>query len=111
MPSVQLCDAPIFLAGAQVHRMVVMVLSDARVATHAKLFEEAACWYRLARRRPTRIAPSKMRDKLDEVAKNARRQLVQRRRVAKRGFEPVRGLHANRTILAEDVGRWNGRLD
>ena len=43
-----------------------------QIAKHENLFEEAARWYRLARRRPTRIAPSKMRDKLDEVAKNAR---------------------------------------
>jgi len=46
-----------------------------QIAKDAKLFEEAARWYRLARRRPVRIAPSKMRDKLDEVAKNARRLL------------------------------------
>jgi hypothetical protein len=46
-----------------------------QIAKHANLFEEAARWYRLARRRPTRIVPSKMRDKLDEVAKNARRLL------------------------------------
>jgi hypothetical protein len=43
-----------------------------QIARHENLFEEAARWYRLARRRPTRIAPSKMRDKLEEVAKNAR---------------------------------------
>jgi hypothetical protein len=46
-----------------------------QIATHKNLFEEAARWYRLAKSRPTRIAPSKMRDKLDEVAKNARRLL------------------------------------
>jgi hypothetical protein len=46
-----------------------------QIAKHKKLFEEAARWYRLDKRRPTRIAPSKMRDKLDEVAKNARRLL------------------------------------
>jgi hypothetical protein len=45
------------------------------IAKHENLFEEAARWYRLARRRPTRIAPSKMRDKLNEVSKNARRLL------------------------------------
>jgi len=56
-----------------------------QIAKQANLFEEAARWYRLtkrrparrrpARRRPVRIVPSKMRDKLDEVAKNARRLL------------------------------------
>ena len=46
-----------------------------QIAKHENLFEAAARWYRLARRRPTRIAPSKLRDKLDEVAKNARRLL------------------------------------
>jgi hypothetical protein len=46
-----------------------------QITKHEKLFEEAARWYRLARRRPTRIAPSKMRDKLDEVSKGAHRLL------------------------------------
>jgi hypothetical protein len=46
-----------------------------QVAKHKNLFEAAALWYRLTKRRPTRIAPSKMRDKLDEVSKNARRLL------------------------------------
>ena len=46
-----------------------------QIAKHENLFEAAARWYRLARRRPTRIAPSKMREKLDGVAKNARRLL------------------------------------
>jgi hypothetical protein len=46
-----------------------------QIAKHENLFEEAALWYRLARRRRTRIAPSKMRDKLNEVSKNARRLL------------------------------------
>jgi hypothetical protein len=46
-----------------------------QIAKHENLFEEAARWYRLATRRPTRIAPSKMRDKLDAVSKNARRLL------------------------------------
>jgi hypothetical protein len=45
------------------------------IAKHKDRFEEAALWCRLIRRRPTRIAPSKMRDKLHEVAKNARRLL------------------------------------
>jgi hypothetical protein len=46
-----------------------------RIAEHENLFEEAARWYRFARRRPTRTAPYKMRDKLDEVSKSARRLL------------------------------------
>jgi len=46
-----------------------------RISRHENLLEEAARWYWLARRRPTRIAPSKMRDKLNEVSKNARRLL------------------------------------
>jgi hypothetical protein len=50
-------------------------LDAGQIAKHENLFEEAARWYRLARRRPTRIAPSKMRDKLDAVSKNARRLL------------------------------------
>ena len=46
-----------------------------RIAKHENLFEAAARWYRLDRRRPKRIAPSKMREKLDRVAKSARRLL------------------------------------
>jgi hypothetical protein len=44
-----------------------------QIATHRNLFEEASRWYRFAREQPTRIAPSKMRDKLEEISKNARR--------------------------------------
>jgi hypothetical protein len=43
---------------------------------HENRFEAAALWYRLNRRRPTRIAPSKLRDKLARVAKNAGRLLA-----------------------------------
>ena len=39
------------------------------------VFEAAARWYRLDKRRPTRIAPSKLREKLNQIAKNARRLL------------------------------------
>jgi hypothetical protein len=46
-----------------------------QIVKHENLFEAAALWYRLAGRRPTRIAPSKLREKLDPVAKNARRLL------------------------------------
>jgi hypothetical protein len=46
-----------------------------QIAKHENLFEAAALWYRLDRRRPRRIAPSKSREKLDRVAKNARRLL------------------------------------
>ena len=45
------------------------------IATHENLFEAAALWFRLNRRRPTRIAPSNLRRKLDQVAKSARRLL------------------------------------
>jgi hypothetical protein len=47
-----------------------------QIAKHKKRFEAAACWYRLDRRRPTRIAPSKTREKLDRIAKAARRLLA-----------------------------------
>jgi hypothetical protein len=47
-----------------------------QIAKHENLFEAAALWYWLARRRPTRIAPSKLRDKLHRVAKSARRLLT-----------------------------------
>jgi hypothetical protein len=46
-----------------------------QIAQHENVFEAAALWYRLAKRRPSRIAPSKLREKLDPVAKNARRLL------------------------------------
>jgi hypothetical protein len=39
-----------------------------QIAEHENLFEDAARWYRFAKSRPTRIAPSKMRDKLEEVS-------------------------------------------
>lgn len=45
------------------------------IAKHKNQFEAAAIWYRLDRRRPSRIAPSKLRAKLDRVAKSARRLL------------------------------------
>jgi len=47
-----------------------------RVAKHANLFKAAALWYRLDRRRPTRIAPSKLQEKLDRIAKRARQLLT-----------------------------------
>jgi hypothetical protein len=46
-----------------------------QIAKHENVFEAAALWYRLAGRRLTRIAPSKLREKLDPVAKNVRRLL------------------------------------
>jgi hypothetical protein len=46
-----------------------------RIAKHAAHLETAALWHRLDKRRPRRIAPSKMRAKLDRVAKSARRLL------------------------------------
>ena len=45
------------------------------VAKHENLFEAAALWYRLNRRRPTRVAPSNLLRKLDSVANSARRLL------------------------------------
>jgi hypothetical protein len=47
-----------------------------QIAKHKNRFEAAAYWYRLDRRRPTRIAPSKTREKLDRIAKTARRLLT-----------------------------------
>ena len=46
-----------------------------QIAEHEKEFETAALWYRLNRRRPTRVAPSNLLRKLDRVAKSARRLL------------------------------------
>jgi len=46
-----------------------------QIAVHEKQFKAAALWYRLDDQRPARIAPSKMRDKLNEIAKSARRLL------------------------------------
>ena len=45
------------------------------IAKHGNLFEAAAVWYRLNRRGPTRVAPSNLRRKLDQIAKSARRLL------------------------------------
>jgi hypothetical protein len=45
------------------------------IAKHQNLFEAAALWYRSDTRRPTRIASSSLRRKLDQVAKSARRLL------------------------------------
>jgi len=44
-----------------------------QIAKHASEFEWAARWYRLDSRRPKRVAPSKSREKLDRVAKDASR--------------------------------------
>jgi hypothetical protein len=46
-----------------------------QVAKHENVFEAVALWYRLDRRRPTRIVPSRSREKVDRVAKNAGRLL------------------------------------
>jgi hypothetical protein len=46
-----------------------------QITNYANLFEEAARWYRLDKRRPRRIAPSSLRRKVDQVAKDARRLL------------------------------------
>jgi hypothetical protein len=47
-----------------------------QIAKHQNRFEAAANWYRVDRRRPTRIAPSKSCEKLDRIAKAARRLLT-----------------------------------
>jgi hypothetical protein len=46
-----------------------------QIVKHQNQFEAAALWYRLNRRRPTRIAPSKLGEKLDQISKNTRRLL------------------------------------
>ena len=46
-----------------------------RVANLGTQFEAAALWFRLDKRRPRRTAPSKRREKLNQVAKSARRLL------------------------------------
>src|SRR5262245_13761286 len=46
-----------------------------QVANFETQFEAAAIWFRLDKRRPKRAAPSKRREKLSQVAKNARRLL------------------------------------
>jgi hypothetical protein len=46
-----------------------------QIAKHENRFEAAARWHRLDRRRPERTAPSKLDEKLGQVAKNARRLL------------------------------------
>ena len=45
------------------------------IAKHAKLFEEAARWYRLDSASPDRTAPSTLCRKLDQIATSARRLL------------------------------------
>lgn len=45
------------------------------VAQHAKRFEAAALWYRLDRRSRRHVPPYKVRKKLDQIAKTARRLL------------------------------------
>jgi hypothetical protein len=47
-----------------------------QIAKHGNQFEAAALWYRLNKRRPTRLAPSKLQEKLDRVSKGARRLLT-----------------------------------
>lgn len=46
-----------------------------QVANLATQFEAAARWFRLDKRQPKRLAPSKQREKLNQVAKSARRLL------------------------------------
>jgi hypothetical protein len=50
--------------------------NSVKLDAHLKAqFEAAAIWFRLDKRRPRRTAPSKRREKLSQVAKNARRLL------------------------------------
>src|SRR6266446_10466151 len=46
-----------------------------QIMKHENLFEAAARWYRLDKKRPERTAPSSLRRKLDQIAKSARRLL------------------------------------
>ena len=46
-----------------------------QIANLATQFEAAALWFRLDKRQPRRLAPSKRREKLNQVAKSARRLL------------------------------------
>ena len=46
-----------------------------QIANLTTQFEAAALWFRLDKRRPRRIAPSKQREKLNRVVKSARRLL------------------------------------
>lgn len=46
-----------------------------QITEHANLFEAAALWFRLDRRRPTRTAPFEVRKRLDRVDKSASRLL------------------------------------
>jgi hypothetical protein len=47
-----------------------------QIAKHENRFEAAAYWYRLDRRRPTRITPSKSREKLDRIREHRRTLVV-----------------------------------
>ena len=50
-------------------------ISIDQVVRHESQFEAAARWYRLGKRRPAHIAPSKLVEKLGRVGNNARRLL------------------------------------
>jgi hypothetical protein len=57
-------------------QIAVAIGVDAKeIRKRAKLFEEAARWYRLDCARPERTAPSSLRRKLDQIAKSANRLL------------------------------------
>ena len=71
---------------------IATAIGIARVTQYKNLFEAAALWYRLGQRRLKRIAPSKLCEKLDRVAKNARREVAEQ--LADLLDEPVR-LHPN----------------
>src|SRR5262249_14155462 len=46
-----------------------------QLANHETKFETTALWFRLDKGRPRRVAPSKRRERLNQVAKSARRLL------------------------------------
>jgi hypothetical protein len=54
---------------------IAITVEVTQIAKHENLFEAAALWYRVDGRRPSRMAPSKSREKLERVTKNARRLL------------------------------------
>jgi len=50
-------------------------ISAEQLANHETKFETTALWFRLDKGRPRRAAPSKRRERLNQVAKSARRLL------------------------------------
>lgn len=62
---------------ADLEQIAAAVAGDiGQVLKHKRQFEAAALWFRLGKRRPHRRATSKLRARLDSIAKNARRLLT-----------------------------------